>query len=176
MFGGIFRVFLGDASNIVGPLSVLLLIAFVTGGFVTYWCFFAAAVLVEGKSFSDGLGRRGELIHGDWWRIVGTMFAIFLLHFAIGLVFRIAFGFLLSLTGLVGTMEFLKTVHWTTLMQLLNNQPEASLSYVMMCFINLGVDIFTMPIWVIGGTLLYFNQRIRKEGFDIEMMATRQGE
>ena len=46
----------------------------------------------------------------------------------------------------------------------------------MMCFINLGIDIFTMPIWVIGGTLLYFNQRIRKEGFDIEMMATRQGE
>ena len=61
-------------------------------------------------------------------------------------------------------------------MLLLNNQPEASLSYVMMCFINLGIDIFTMPIWVIGGTLLYFNQRIRKEGFDIEMMATRQGE
>ena len=176
LFVGIFRVFLGDASNIVGPLFILLLIAFVTGGFVTYWCFFIAAVLVEGKSVSDGLGRRGELIHGAWWRIVGTMFAIFLLHFAIGLVFRIAFGFLLSLTGLVGTMEFLKTVQWTTLMQLLNNQPEASLSYVMMCFINLGVDIFTMPIWVIGGTLLYFNQRIRKEGFDIEMMATRQGE
>ena len=176
VFLGIFRVFLGNASNIVGPLFILLLIAFVTGGFVTYWCFFAAAVLVEGKSFSDGLGRRGELIEGDWWRILGTMFAIFLLHFAIGLVFRIAFGFLLSLTGLVGTMEFLKTVQWTTLTQLLNNQPEASLSYVMMCFINLGIDIFTMPIWVIGGTLLYFNQRIRKEGFDIEMMATRQGE
>ena len=176
LFLGIFTAFLGNASNIVGPLFILLLIAFVTGGFVTYWCFFAAAVLVEGKSFSDGLGRRGELIHGDWWRIVGTMFAIFLLHFAIGLVFRIAFGFLLSLTGLVGTMEFLKTVHWTTLMQLLNNQPEASLSYVMMCFINLGIDIFTMPIWVIGGTLLYFNQRIRKEGFDIEIMVTHQGE
>ena len=176
VFLGIFTAFLGNASNIVGPLFILLLIAFVTGGFVTYWCFFAAAVLVEGKSFSDGLGRRGELIEGDWWRILGTMFAIFLLHFAIGLVFRIAFGFLLSLTGLVGTMEFLKTVQWTTLTQLLNNQPEASLSYVMMCFINLGVDIFTMPIWVIGGTLLYFNQRIRKEGFDIEMMAIRQGE
>ena len=87
LFMGIFRVFLGNASNIVGPLFILLLIAFVTGGFVTYWCFFTAAVLVEGKSVSDGLGRRGELIHGAWWRIVGTMFAIFLLHFAIGLVF-----------------------------------------------------------------------------------------
>lgn len=45
-----------------------------------------------------------------------------------------------------------------------------------MFLISLGVDIFTMPIWVIGSALLYFNQRIRKEGFDIEMMATRSGE
>jgi len=47
---------------------------------------------------------------------------------------------------------------------------------MLMFLINLGVDIFTMPIWGIGSTLLYFNQRIRKEAFDIEMMATRSGE
>ena len=73
-------------------------------------------------------------------------------------------------------MEFLRTVQWTTFMPLLANQSETSLSYVLMFLISLGVDIFTMPIWVIGGTLLYFNQRIRKEGFDIEMMVTRHGE
>jgi len=36
------------------------------------------------------------------------------------------------------------------------------------------VDIFTMPILPIGITLLYFDQRIRKEGFDIEMMAAKE--
>ena len=51
-----------------------------------------------------------------------------------------------------------------------------SFSNGLMYIICLGADTFAMPIWVIGDTLLYFNQRIRKEGFDIEMMATHQGE
>ena len=35
--------------------------------------------------------------------------------------------------------------------------------------IHLVVYAISFPIWIIGITLLYFNQRIRKEGFDIEM-------
>ena len=35
-------------------------------------------------------------------------------------------------------------------------------------------DIFTTPILSIGTTLLYFDQRIRKEGFDFEMMAAKE--
>lgn len=174
LFTGILRGGLGNTSEIIGGLFIFLSVPFVTGWFVTYWCFFAAAVLVEEKSVSDSLRRRGELIRGAWWRIIGTMFAIFFLHIGIGIIVRVALGGLLSLTGFVGVMEFLRTTQWTTLLQLLINKPEASFSYGFMFLINLGIDIFTMPIWVIGSTLLYFNQRIRKEGFDIEMMATRQ--
>ena len=166
---------LGDAEDVVGPLFLLLIVAFVTGWFIAYWCFFAAAVLVEGKSMRDGIGRTGELIRGTWWWVVGVMFAILLLHFALGYIFRIAVGFLLSLTEVVGVMAFLQTINLTTLWQLLSTRPELSLSYILIFLINLGIDTFTAPIWVIGGTLLYFNQRIRKEGFDIEMTATRQG-
>ena len=36
------------------------------------------------------------------------------------------------------------------------------------------VDIFTAPILPIGVTLLYFDQPIRKEGFDIEMMVAKE--
>ena len=39
---------------------------------------------------------------------------------------------------------------------------------------NTIIDIFTMPILPIGITLLYFDQRIRKEGFDIEMMVAKE--
>ena len=39
-------------------------------------------------------------------------------------------------------------------------------------FINLVVTTFLMPLGVIGTVLLYFDLRIRKEGFDIERMAT----
>ena len=36
------------------------------------------------------------------------------------------------------------------------------------------IDIFTTPILPIGVTLLYFDQRIRKEAFDIEMMMAKE--
>ena len=85
------------------------------------------------------------------------------------------FAFLLVLTGLEGVGSFLETVRWMSLWELPTNLEELRLSYAMMYLINLGVDTFTIPIWVIGCTLLYFDQRIRKEGFDIETMATHQG-
>ena len=176
LFIAILRASLGNTADIVGPLFILLLVAVVVAWFLTYWCFFVAAVLVEGELIGNGFRRSHELINGAWWRIVGTMFAILLLHLAVGIIVRIAIGSLLNLTGFIDVMEFLRTTQWTTLLQLLINKPEASFSYVLVFLINLGIDIFTMPIWVIGVAVLYFNQRIRKEGFDIEMMATHQGE
>ena len=170
------RLIFQDALDFLGPVFLLFITIFVTCWFVSYWYFFAAAVLVEEKSMSNGLDRRGELISGAWWRIVGMMCAILLLHLTIGFICRLAFGFLISLTGLVEMMTFLTTIRWSVLMQLIESQSELSFSYVLMCFVNLGIDVITMPIWVIGSTLLYFDQRIRKEGFDIEMMAISQGE
>ena len=70
----------------------------------------------------------------------------------------------------------MEVVQWMALWQLPTQLSELRLSYVLMYLINLGIDTFTMPIWVIGFTRLYFDQRIRKEGFDIEVMAARQEE
>ena len=161
--------------NFTGLVFVIIIVCF-AGFFLPYWSFFVSTVSLEGRSMRVGLRRSRELIRGTRRRVVGMVLAIFLLSLAIGVIFRIAFGFLLSLTDWYDTWEFLKTVRWTTFSQLLENQPEISLSYVLMYLINVGVDTFTMPIWVIGCTLLYFDQRIRKEGFDIEMMETHQGE
>ena len=145
------------------------------GFFLPYWSFFVSTVSLEGRSMRAGLRRSRELIRGARWRVVGTVLAIFLLPFAIGFVLRAVFAFLLVLTGLDGVGSFLETVRWMSLWELPTNLSELRLSYVLMYLINLGVDTFTIPIWVIGCTLLYFDQRIRKEGFDIETMATHQG-
>ena len=159
----------------VGLVWVIITVC-LAGFFLPYWSFFVSTVSLEERSMRVGLRRSRELIRGTRLRVVRMVLAIFLLSLAIGVIFRIAFGFLLSLTEHVGMMEFLKTFRWTTYSQLLENQSETSLSYVLMYLINVGVDTFTMPIWVIGCTLLYFDQRIRKEGFDLEMMATHKDE
>ena len=146
----------------------------IVGFFLPYWSFFVSTVSLEGRSMRAGLRRSRELIRGRRWRVIGTVLAIFLLPLATGIILRAVFAFLLILTGLDGVGSFLETVRWMSLWELPTNLSELRLSYVLMYLINLGVDTFTIPIWVIGCTLLYFDQRIRKEGFDIETMATHQ--
>ena len=176
--GGILNVIGSSESlTIIFGLVALLVMEGVIICFLTYWCFFAAAILVEDKSIWIGLRRRRDLIGGTWWQVIGTMGAIFLLSSAIDFVFRIAFGSLLTLAGLVEIGELMnETIRWVVVWEHFPiKRAEFPLSYILMYFINLSVGTFTLPIWVIGCTLLYFNQRICQEGFDIEVMATRQG-
>lgn len=167
-----------ESLTLIFGLVALLLISGVVICFLTYWCFFVAAILIEERSMWLGLRRRRELIGHTWWQVIGTMFAIFLLSSAIDFVFRFAFGSLLTLVGLVEIGELVnETIRWVMVWgHFPIARAEFSVSYMLIYFINLGVGTFTLPIWVIGGTLLYFDQRIRKEGFDIEMMAARRGE
>ena len=156
-------------------LSYLLTAVCITVPFVGYWCFYILATYMEALSVWNGLKRSGKLGMGTRWRIIGIVLAISLLSFAISLILRTVFASLLVFSGLEGVGNFRETVQWMVLWELPTKLSGLRLSYALMYLINLGIDTFTMPIWVIGCTLLYFDQRIRKEGFDIEVMATRQG-
>ncbi|RKU27262.1 hypothetical protein C6499_12015 [Candidatus Poribacteria bacterium] len=158
------------------PLSYLLIAACITVLFVGYWCFYILATYMEAVSVWDGLKRCGGLIKGRRWRIIGIVIAIFLIAFVIGVILRATFAFPLTFTGFKGIGNFLENIQWMVLWMLPTTRTGLRISYALMYLINLGVDTFVMPIWVIGFVLLYFDQRIRKEGFDIEMMVARQGE
>ena len=162
--------------NFILRILVPLLMVGIVGFFITYWSFFVSATLLEGTSMRVGFRRSRELISGRRWRVMGTVIAIFLLAFAIGFILRTVFAFLLFFRGLEGAGNFLEVVQWMALWELPTKLSELRLSYALMYLINSGIDTFTMPIWVIGFTRLYFDQRIRKEGFDIEVMATHRGE
>ena len=178
------RVFLGGAveNNLwftAIVLSYLLTAVCITILFVGYWCFYILTTYMETASVWNGLKRCGALVKGTGWRIIGIVLAIFLLSFVIGVILRATFAFPLTFTGLTDIGNFSENVQWMVLggpWGLPTTRTGLRLSHVLMFLINLGIDTFTMPIWVIGGTLLYFDQRIRKEGFDIEVMATHQGE
>ena len=162
--------------NFILRILVPLLMVGIIGFFVTYWSFFVSATLLEEASMRVGFRRSRALISGRRRRVIGTVIAIFLLAFAIGFILRTVFASLLVLSGLEGVGNFRETVQWMALWELPTQLSEFRLSYALMYLTNLAIDTFTMPIWVIGFTRLYFDQRIRKEGFDIEVMATRQGE
>jgi len=162
--------------NVILQVFTPLIMVGIVGFFITYWSFFVSATLLEGTSMRVGFRRSRVLISGRRWRVIGTVIAIFLLAFAIGFILRTVFAFLFVITGLEDVGNFTEIVQWMSLWELPTELSELRLSYALMYLTNLGIDTFVMPIWVIGFVLLYFDQRIRKEGFDIEVMATRLGE
>ena len=62
-------------------------------------------------------------------------------------------------------------LEWGLLRGSFDSRPP--LFYTISVVIRLVVYAISFPIWIIGITLLYFNQRIRIEGFDIEMQVTQ---
>ena len=162
---------------IVLSLLIFLISASIAVYFITSWCFFAAAILVEGKSIRLGIRRRREVMRGmSLQHILGTMTSIFLLFLCVTFIFRFSLTFLLTLTGFFDSGGLNKMFRSIVFIQIPIFQGELSPQNIVLYLINIGIDSITMPIWVIGSTLLYFDQRIRNEGFDIEMMAERQRE
>ena len=60
-------------------------------------------------------------------------------------------------------------VEWSILETVLDS--DNFLFYAIMTCIDLIMTALVFPIWVIGVTLLYFDRRVRKEGYDIQLTA-----
>ena len=163
-------------SNILYMLVIGLLAITIIGipfaiYFAARWGFYAQAVLIEETSATHALRRSSELVKGTWWRVFGILFAIFVLAFMIQTIlqFSLLFGFGLTQAisgegGLLKMFQRLFVPELTTWDGLVN--------YIIQSFINYVVNSLMLPVGIIGSTLLYFDQRIRKEGFDIEMRVT----
>ena len=136
--------------------------------FATRWGFYSQTVLIEGTSATNALRRSGELVKGTWWRIFGIMLAIFLLSFMIQTILQFSllfvFGFTQAISGEEGLVEMFRQMFAPEL-----TAWEGLVPYVIQSCINFVVTSLMLPLTPIGITLLYFDQRIRKEGFDIEM-------
>ncbi|RKU23011.1 hypothetical protein C6503_03290 [Candidatus Poribacteria bacterium] len=160
--------------------SVILWFLVVCGLFITIigipfsiyfgvrWGLYGLPVMCEGTTARHALRRSTELVKGTWWRAFGIMLAIFLIAIMIQFIFQTSF---LLLAQVSGTED---TTLWETFRRLfipVPNQIEWR-SYIIQRFITIGIAALTMPLGAIGSALLYFDLRIRKEAFDIEMQVT----
>ena len=105
------------------------------------FCFYVPIVLLENLSGFSALRRSYALVKGAFWRISGRIFVITLLTLIM------AIAVLTPGIILVGT----RTVIFSTLFR------------VVLSIIS--------PLLSIGFTLLYFDQRVRREGFDLWLAA-----
>lgn len=133
-------------------LSFLGLIALVVPGIILYirYSFAVETVVVEGEK-GGALGRSWRLSKGLALHIFGTLFVAFILAAIATAIFTIPSA-LLTVNGTMGTSG------WVL---------RAALG-------SLGAVIVS-PFSTAVGVLLYFDARIRKEGFDLAVMAREVG-
>ncbi len=140
--------------------------------FAFRWGLFAFPILFEETTLRNALRRSTELVKGTWWRVCGIMIAVSLIAFMIVFILQTSYAIIFySLTGAEGAAEvgFLDTLR--RMFVPTPNEIGWGL-YIIHALGSLIISGLTMPIATIGSALLYFDLRIRKEAFDIEMQAT----
>jgi len=122
--------------------------------FGVMWVFIVQTVVLEHRSARRSLSRSSILVKRTWWRVLGILIIIGLIESILSAVAGGIVGFII---GLIGGLADILPVELAT---------NFAGSLVGMIFI---------PIGLIGTTLLYFDLRIRKEGYNLEIMAQELG-
>lgn len=143
-------------TNIIGPiaifLGVLLGIAVVVAAIYlgVSFLFFPEVIVLEGKGVFSCFSRSRKLVSGSWWRVLG-----------IYIVLAILSGILTSVAGgvAIGLLRF----------------ASATTAAMVGAAINSVAAILVQPFQLGAMVLLYYDLRIRKEGFDLERMAQTLG-
>ena len=138
---------LGDNGGMAAAGGVLALFLFPVAIWLgVRWSLSVPTIVMEGNRPVAALRRSASLVEGRWWRVFGTLA---LAQFITAIVAQIA-GFPFSLPGNLfsGTVATVLVAVGTTL-----------------------TAIVTTPLAANAQTLLYYDGRVRTEGYDLEVMA-----
>ena len=157
-------------SLVVGVLAITIIGIPFSIYFTVRWGLFLGTVMFEKTTVKHALRRSSELATGMWWQLFGTLLVLLLLATLVHAIFEISIGFIFILANPGGDINFIDIIEWGLLSETFEN--ITPLFYAVLTGIHLIVYAFSFTVWIIGLTLVYLNQRIRKEGFDIEMQAS----
>jgi hypothetical protein len=149
-------VFVGVIVGIVGTLLALWLFFFMAGK-VAY---VPQVMLIEGKGVFESIGRSFSLAKGNVRRLMAmTLFISFATYSALMvLVFPL---------GLYGYLNGIDPSPW--------NAAQWPAWYAIgYSVIEPLSSILLAPVWMLGMSLLYVDERVRHEGYDIELMASQK--
>ena len=159
--GGLSLILPGWFGAIVGVIGSLLAIG------LSLWLFFLMVgrivyvpqvMLVEGKGVFDAVGRSFSLASGNVRRLMAmTLFTTFGIMSAM-LLLLVVIGFVGAASGI----NMRDSADWPV--------------WYAVLYSTLGPlsSILLTPVWMLGLSLLYVDERVRHEGYDIELMASQQ--
>jgi hypothetical protein len=150
---------------ITGIVVVLGIIAAVGGALVLFFllagrmAYVPQAMLVEGRSVGSAIGRSFSLASGNVRRLMAmALFTFFATYSALALLI-IPLGWYGWASGVDVSPFGSEWPAWYAI----------GYEVILQCS-----HILLAPIWMLGLSLLYVDERVRHEGYDIELMAARQ--
>ncbi|HEX8176591.1 MAG TPA: hypothetical protein VF543_15980 [Pyrinomonadaceae bacterium] len=151
----------GWLAIIVGVLGALLAIA------CALWVFFflagrfayvPQAMMVEGKGVFDSISRSTQLASGNVRRLAAmTIFTTFATYSTL-MILLLPLGWYGYLNGI----------------NLLNSEQWPAWYAIGYSVLLQTSSILLTPVWLVGLSLLYVDERVRNEGYDVELMAARR--
>ena len=140
----------------VASITLALILFFLLAGRMAY---VPQAMLVEGRSVFSAIGRSFALASGNVKRLMAMALFTFFATYSALMLLMIPLGWFGYLNG-VDLSPFGST--WPTWYAI-------GYQVILQCS-----HIILAPIWMLGLSLLYVDERVRHEGYDIELMAARQ--
>jgi hypothetical protein len=111
------------------------------------------ALVCEKAGPLRSIGRSWELTKDNWWRVFGTLIVVLLLLFVISL----------ALGGVLGAV-------------LLSSDSMSEVAFaVLTTLIGLLIAAITYPLIAAVVTVMYYDLRVRNEGFDLQLLARGVG-
>src|SRR5689334_611745 len=146
---------------------IVIFIGMLVATLVGLWIFFLIAarvayvpqvLLVEGKGVYAAVGRSFSLARGNVRRLMAmTLFTTFATYSAL-MILAVPLGWYGYLHGI----DPLNSAQWPA---------WYAIAYSVLGPLS---SIVLTPVWMLGLSLLYVDERVRHEGYDIELMAARQ--
>ena len=140
-----------DASAVL-----VLFVFFLVAGRVAY---VPQVLMVEGRGVFDSIGRSAQLARGNVRRLAGMFLFTGFASYSAAMLLLVPLGWYAYLNGVdpLG-MDPTRTPVWYTV----SSQVLGQVSTVLLS-----------PVWMMGLSLLYVDERVRHEGYDIELMAAQ---
>jgi MFS family permease len=144
-------------------IAILFLIAVPASVyFAITWAFVWQTALLESCGPTGALSRSSALAKQSWWRVLGITLLLYIIMTTIVMI--------LYAPAMIGMVTWSLSGAITGAI----SQPPAWI-LIMLTIGTLIGNIITTPIFAIGETLLYFDLRVRKQGYSLDALANELG-
>jgi Membrane domain of glycerophosphoryl diester phosphodiesterase len=116
-------------------------------------CMAFPAVIFERAGPFRSIGRSWTLTRGNWWRVFGTLVVVFLIAMVVNFALGAVLGIVAAGSDSISEVAFA----------------------VLNTVITLLTYMLTYPLWAAVMTVIYYDLRVRNEGFDLQLLAQGVG-